>query len=62
MTETITVLEVLKSKQNFSNYIEQHAHDVIKNLITDYPARPLQIIYPQLTQSTDGLMEMSGRD
>lgn len=58
MTETITALEVLKSKQNFSNYIEQHAHDVIKNLITDYPARPLQIIYPQLTQSTDGLMEI----
>lgn len=57
MTETITALEVLKSKQNFSNYIEQHSQDVIENLLKDYPARPLHIIYPQLTQSADGLME-----
>lgn len=57
MTETITALEVLKSKQNFSNYIEQHSDTVIKDLLKDYPARPLQIIYPQLTQSSEGLME-----
>lgn len=57
MTETITALEALKSKQNFSNYIEEHSSDVIQNLLKDYPARPLHITYPQLTQSTDGLME-----
>ena len=58
MTETITATEVLKSRQNFSDYIEQNADTVIKNLLKDYPSRPLQIIYPQLTQSSDGLIEI----
>ena len=58
MTEAITATEVLKSRQNFSDYIEQNADTVIKNLLKDYPPRPLQIIYPQLTQSSDGLMEI----
>lgn len=58
MTETITATEVLKSRQNFSDYIEQNADTVIKNLLKDYPPRPLQIIYPQLTQSSDGLIEI----
>lgn len=57
MTETITPIEVLKSRQNFSNYIEQHSQDVIKNLLKEHPKRPLHIIYPQLTQSSDGLLE-----
>ncbi len=58
MTETITPIEVLKSRQNFSDYIEQNADTVIKNLLKDYPTRQLQIIYPQLTQSSDGLIEL----
>ena len=58
MTETITPIEILKSRQNFSDYIEQNADTVIKNLLKDYPPRPLQIIYPQLTQSSDGLIEI----
>lgn len=58
MTETITATEVLKSRQNFSDYIEQNADSVIQNLLKDYPSRPLQFIYPQLTQSSDGLMEI----
>ena len=58
---TITPIEVLKSRQNFSDYIEQNADTVIKNLLKDYPPRPLQIIYPQLTQSSDGLMEIVSR-
>lgn len=57
MTETITGVEVLKSRQNFSNYIEEHSHSVIEKLLKDYPKRPLHIIYPQLTQSSDGLLE-----
>ena len=61
MTETITATEVLKSRQNFSDYIEQNADTVIQNLLKDYPSRPLQIIYPQLTQSSDGLMEIVSR-
>ena len=58
MTGTITPIEILKSRQNFSDYIEKNADSVIQNLLKDYPPRPLQIIYPQLTQSTDGLMEI----
>lgn len=61
MTETITPIEVLKSKQNFSDYIEQNADSVIQNLLKDYPTRQLQIIYPQLTQSSDGLIEIVSR-
>lgn len=38
MTETITATEVLKSRQNFSDYIEQNADTVIKNLLKDYLA------------------------
>ena len=58
MTETITAIEVLKSRQNFTDYIEHNADTVIQNLLKDYPSRQLQIIYPQLTQSSDGLMEL----
>ncbi|HIT92456.1 MAG TPA: DUF4268 domain-containing protein [Candidatus Stercorousia faecigallinarum] len=61
MTETITATEVLKSRQNFSYYIEHNADTVIKNLLKDYPTRQLQIIYPQLTQSSDGLIEIVSR-
>lgn len=57
MTETITPIEVLKSRQNFTDYIEANADGVIGNLFKDYPKRPLHIVYPQLTQSSDGLME-----
>lgn len=52
MTETITPIEILKSRQNFSDYIEKNADSVIQNLLKDYLSRPLQIIYPQLTQSS----------
>ena len=37
MTETITAQEVLKSRQNFSNYIEKHKDKVIEELLKDYP-------------------------
>lgn len=57
MTETITAQEVLKSRQNFSNYIEKHKDKVIEELLKDYPNRGLHIICPQLTQNADGLME-----
>lgn len=57
MTQTITAQEVLKSRQNFNNYIEEHSDDVIKNLLNDYPARPAHIIYSQLTQNAEGLMD-----
>ena len=60
MTETITAQEVLKSRQNFSNYIEKHKDKVIEELLKDYPNRGLHIICPQLTQNADGLIEAVG--
>ena len=57
MIETITAQVVLKSRQNFSNYIEKHKDKVIEELLKDYPNRGLHIICPQLTQNADGLME-----
>lgn len=61
MTETITPIEVLKSRQNFADYIYQNTETLTRNLLLDYPSRPLNVIYPQLTQSTDGLMEAVSR-
>ena len=60
MTEAITAQEVLKSRQNFSNYIEKYKDDVINELLKDYPNRGLHIICPQLTQNADGLIEAVG--
>ncbi|HIZ28879.1 MAG TPA: DUF4268 domain-containing protein [Candidatus Adamsella sp.] len=60
MTEAITAQEVLKSRQNFSNYIEKYKDDVITELLKDYPNRGLHIICPQLTQNADGLIEAVG--
>lgn len=57
MTETITPIEVLKSRQNFSDYITKHSKEVTNDLLQGYPSRPLHIICPQLTQNSDGLME-----
>lgn len=50
MTETITPIEVLKSRQNFSDYITKHSKEVTNDLLQGYPSRPLHIICPQLTQ------------
>ena len=61
MTETINSAEVFKSRQNFSNFIEQSADAVINDLLKDYPKRPLHIIYPQLTQSSDGILDAVNR-
>ncbi len=57
MTETITPIEILKSRQNFSDYITKHSKEVTNDLLQGYPSRPLHIICPQLTQNSDGLME-----
>lgn len=60
MTETITAQEVLKSRQNFSDYIEKHKDKTIEELLKDYPNRGLHIIRHQLTQNADGLIEAVG--
>jgi len=56
MTEALTPIEILKSKQNFTDYIEAHSDEIIAELLKDYPSRELHIVYPQLTQSSDGLI------
>ncbi len=57
MTEAITSMEILKSKQNFSDFIEAKSKSVIDDLLKDYPQRSVQIIIPQLTPNTDGLID-----
>ena len=61
MTETINTAEVFKSRQNFSNFIEQCADAVTNDLLKDYPKRQLHIIYPQLTQISDGILDALNR-
>lgn len=59
MTEnTITVAEVLKSKQNFSSFIELNTQKVIEDLLEGYPNRTIRTIYPQLTPNSEGLVEL----
>jgi len=56
MTE-ITADEALKSKQKFTEYIQEHSNEVIKDLLLDYPYRLINVVYPQLTASPEGLVE-----
>ena len=57
MTE-ITADEALRSKQKFTEYIQNHSGEVIKDLLSDYPYRLINVVYPQLTASSDGLLEI----
>lgn len=57
MTETLTVVEILKSRQNFSNYIEEHSDELTAKLLENYPKRTIKIIAPQLTPTADSLMD-----
>ena len=56
MTE-ITADEALRSKQKFTEYIQNHSGEVIKDLLSDYPYRLINVVYPQLTASPEGLVE-----
>ena len=56
MTE-ITADEALRSKQKFTEYIQNHSGEVIKDLLLDYPYRLINIVYPQLTASSEGLVD-----
>ena len=57
MTETITPIEVLKSKQNFADYINANSDDYINELLKDYPNRFTKKKIAQLTPSNDGLLD-----
>ena len=56
MTE-ITAEVALRSKQNFTEYIQEHSNEVIKDLLSNYPYRLINVVYPQLTASSEGLIE-----
>ena len=54
---TITAEEALKSREKFTNYIGKNAEPVIEEILKDYPHRVLHIVLPQLTPSSDFLLE-----
>ena len=53
----ITAEEALKSREKFTNYIGKNAEPVIEEILKDYPHRVLHIVLPQLTPSSDFLLE-----
>ena len=57
MTE-ITAIDILKSRQGFSEYIEKNSEQIINQITVDYPHRTIRVVYPQLTASSDGLLEI----
>ena len=57
---TITDTDALKSKANFTSYVEEHSQEIIEEALKGYPQHLLHIIYPQLTPSADGLMAAVG--
>ena len=59
-TITTTLTDVFKSRQNFSDYIETNSSEVISQILENYPKRSMHIVYPQLTQSSEGLINAAG--
>lgn len=55
MTEKITLAEAVKSKDNFTKFIEQNKEECIKQALKGLEYRPVQITIPQMTPSADGL-------
>jgi len=53
----ITAEEALKSRENFNKYIEENANSVIEEILKEYPHRGIRIIMPQLTPTSDNLLE-----
>ena len=56
MTETLTTNEVLKSKQNFADYIKVHSEEIMSDVLNDFPERRIRIVIPQLTSCDEGLL------
>ena len=59
-TNTTTLADVFKSRQNFLDYIEANSSEVISQLLENYPKRSMHIVYPQLTQSSEELINAAG--
>ena len=60
-TNTTTLADVFKSRQNFLDYIEANSSEIISQLLENYPKRSMHIVYPQLTQSSEGLINAAGK-
>jgi hypothetical protein len=55
MTEKITLEEAVKSKDNFTKFIEENSDECIKTALKGYSQRELHIVIPQMTPTADGL-------
>ena len=55
MTEKITLEQAVKSKDNFTQFIEENSDECIKAALKGYSQRELHIIIPQMTPTADGL-------
>ena len=55
MTEKITLEEAVKSKDNFSKFIDENSEECIKKALEGLQPRSLHIVIPQMTPSADGL-------
>ena len=56
-TNTITLEEAVKSKDKFSKFVKEQNEKYINEILQDYPERSLNIILPQLTPNSEGLVE-----
>ncbi|MCD7780101.1 MAG: DUF4268 domain-containing protein [Candidatus Gastranaerophilales bacterium] len=56
MTDTFLPDEILKSRQNFSDYIEANSEKIISQITRDYPKHALNVVTAQLTQNDEGLI------
>ena len=58
MTETITPEQVLKTKQNFSDYLQKNTPVIVTSTIADYQSKSGKVVIPltDLTQNFDTLV------
>lgn len=55
MTEKTTLEQAVKSKDNFTKFIEENSEECIKTILKGCPQRNLHIVIPQMTPTADGL-------
>jgi hypothetical protein len=56
MTEKTTLEQAVKSKDNFTKFIEENSDECIKKALKGCPQRNLHIVIPQMTPTADGLL------
>ena len=55
--DTITLEEAIKSKDKFTQFVEEQNEKYINEVLQGYPERSLNIVLPQLTPNSEGLVE-----